>query len=313
MSQFKAQLYSVLDTLPPKINLRPRVSSAIMLNILGGGQEDSHESLVDLADTIYDDHMDVFLHLYGKTSKPARKIGHITTTSYSADTDLEALTAPLISEVDSVRQTRLNAQTSSLSSEIATSIPSTSTLTSNLTQSKPSSSRNPTHPLVILTMGSDSDLPILTPAFKMFEQFSVPYDYTITSAHRTPHRMVELGQSAAARGVKVLIAAAGGAAHLPGMLASETPLPVIGVPVKATHLDGQDSLLSIVQMPRGCPVATVGINNSTNAALLAVKILGASDSKYRDAMTQYMEGMSQEVEGKAKRLEELGWEKYLEK
>jgi phosphoribosylaminoimidazole carboxylase len=97
------------------------------------------------------------------------------------------------------------------------------------------------------------------------------------------------------------------------MLASETTVPVIGVPVKATHLDGQDSLSSVVQMPRGCPVATVGINNSTNAALLAIKILGSSDSGYRQAMTNYMEEMSKEVEATAERLQEIGWEKYLEK
>ena len=125
--------------------------------------------------------------------------------------------------------------------------------------------------------------------------------------------MVELGKSAAARDIRVLIAAAGGAAHLCGMLASETTVPVIGVPIKATHLDGHDSLLSIVQMPRGCPVATVGINNSTNAALLAVKILGCSDPGYRQAMADYMKDMSDEVEAKAARLQEIGWKEYLKK
>ncbi|KAF3346186.1 putative WD repeat-containing protein C2A9.03 [Verticillium dahliae VDG2] len=245
MSQYKAQVASILDIIPRSIKLQPRVAGAVMLNILGGAQEDSHDALVDLTESLYDDDMDIFLHQYGKASKPSRKIGHITATSYSPSTNLEQLAAPLIKEV--------------------------------------------------------------------LERFGVPYDFTITSAHRTPHRMIELGRSAAARGVRVFIAAAGGAAHLPGMLASETTVPVIGVPIKATHLDGHDSLLSIVQMPRGCPVATVGINNSTNAALLAVKILGAGDEGYRQAMADYMKGLSDEVEAKAEKLQSIGWKAYLEK
>ena len=304
MSQFKAQLYSVLDILPPAIKLQPRVSSAIMLNILGGGQEESHNNLVDLANKVYNEKMDVFLHLYGKASKPGRKIGHITTTTFSNIIDLEQLTSPLIKEVDQVRQSRLKPIS-------VLSATSTAPVTSSLA-TPTASSRSIHAPLVVVAMGSDSDLPVLKSAFEILERFKVPYDYTITSAHRTPHRMIELGESAAARGVRILIAAAGGAAHLPGMLASETPLPVIGIPIKATHLDGHDSLLSIVQMPRGCPVATVGINNSTNAALLAVKILGSSDSKYRDAIVAYMKSMSDEVEAKATKLQEAGWKKYLE-
>jgi phosphoribosylaminoimidazole carboxylase len=124
--------------------------------------------------------------------------------------------------------------------------------------------------------------------------------------------MSQLAQNAASRGIKVLIAAAGGAAHLPGMSASETPLPVIGVPVKATHLGGEDSLVSMTQMPRGCPVATVGINNSTNAGLLAVRILGTSDVRYQEAMAAYQISMKEGVEAKAKRLQEIGWKEYLE-
>lgn len=173
-------------------------------------------------------------------------------------------------------------------------------------------SRNRTSPLVMITMGSDSDLRVLSAAFPILDKFAIPYDYTITSAHRTPARMVELGQSASSRGIKVIIAGAGGAAHLPGMLASETALPVIGVPIKATHLDGIDSLYSIVQMPRGCPVATVGINNATNAALLAVKMLGMADEGIREKMERYMSGMKEEVEGKAAKLEEIGYEAYLQ-
>jgi phosphoribosylaminoimidazole carboxylase len=307
MSQYKAHLYSVLDILPPSIKLQPRVSSAIMLNILGGAKEDSHDALVNLTHETYSDDMDVFLHLYGKTSKPSRKIGHITVTSYDKAVDLQALAAPLTKEVDTMRQNRLDAASSQLRPSATPAKPATGP------SSASGSSRDTKNPLVVITMGSDSDLPVLKAAFEILERFHVPYDFTITSAHRTPHRMVELGKSAASRGIRVLIAAAGGAAHLPGMLASETTVPVIGIPIKATHLDGHDSLLSIVQMPRGCPVATVGINNSTNAALLAVKILGASDSGYSQAMAKYMQDMSKEVEAKAAKLEEIGWAKYLEK
>ncbi|KAI8719643.1 phosphoribosylaminoimidazole carboxylase [Fusarium sp. LHS14.1] len=303
-SQYKAQLYSILDIVPPSLKLQPRVSSAIMLNILGGAQESSHDALVDLTHTRYHDDMDVFLHLYGKSSKPGRKIGHITVTSYSPEVNLEELAAPLIKEVDSIRQGRLDAASAQLR-------PTAPTTTSQ--PPAPTSSRDTKNPLVVVTMGSDSDLHVLKGAFEVLERFHVPYDFTITSAHRTPHTMSALAKSAADRGIRVIIAAAGGAAALPGMLASETPIPVIGVPVKATHLDGQDSLLSIVQMPRGCPVATVGINNSTNAGMLSVRILGTGDAKYRKAMADYMVSMGEEVEGKAAKLQEIGWKAYLEK
>ena len=310
MSQFKAQLYSILDIFPPSMKLQPRVSSAIMLNILGGAREDSHEALVDLTHELDHDNMDIYLHLYGKSHKPGRKIGHITATTYDTNSNLETFAVPLIKEVDRIRQDRLDASSARLR-------PSNASTTIQATITSSASSRDTQNPLVVVTMGSDSDLPVLKAAFETLEHFRVPYDFTITSAHRTPHRMVELGKSAAARGIRVLIAGAGGAAHLPGVLAAETTVPVIGVPIRATHLDGHDSLLSIVQMPRGCPVATVGINNSTNAALLAVKILGSGGDQegygYRRAMAEYMRGMSNEVETKAARLREVGWERYLEK
>lgn len=138
-------------------------------------------------------------------------------------------------------------------------LPQSSAKTSIPSSLSPSSS---SQPLVAVTMGSDSDLPVLKPGLALLRTFGIPFFVTITSAHRTPHRMIEFAESAAEKGFKVIIAAAGGAAHLPGMLASDTPLPVIGVPVKGSTLDGMDSLLSIVQMPRGVPVATVSINNS---------------------------------------------------
>ncbi|AYF29672.1 5-(carboxyamino)imidazole ribonucleotide mutase [Micromonospora tulbaghiae] len=138
-----------------------------------------------------------------------------------------------------------------------------------------------------LIMGSDSDWPVMTAAAEALDEFGVPYEVGVVSAHRTPVKMIEYGRTAADRGVQVIIAGAGGAAHLPGMVASVTPLPVIGVPVPLKYLDGMDSLLSIVQMPAGVPVATVSIGNARNAGLLAVRILGASDPVLRDRMAAY--------------------------
>ena len=138
-----------------------------------------------------------------------------------------------------------------------------------------------------LIMGSDSDWPVMRAAAEALDEFGVPYEVGVVSAHRTPDKMIEYGRTAAGRGVQVIIAGAGGAAHLPGMVASVTPLPVIGVPVPLKYLDGMDSLLSIVQMPAGVPVATVSIGNARNAGLLAVRILGASDPVLRDRMAAY--------------------------
>ncbi|MER6584574.1 5-(carboxyamino)imidazole ribonucleotide mutase [Micromonospora chalcea] len=138
-----------------------------------------------------------------------------------------------------------------------------------------------------LIMGSDSDWPVMRAAAEALDEFGVPYEVGVVSAHRTPGKMIEYGRAAADRGVQVIIAGAGGAAHLPGMVASVTPLPVIGVPVPLKYLDGMDSLLSIVQMPAGVPVATVSIGNARNAGLLAVRILGAADPVLRDRMAAY--------------------------
>jgi len=132
-------------------------------------------------------------------------------------------------------------------------------------------------PLVGIIMGSDSDLPTMQPAAEALEEFGIPYELEIVSAHRTPKRMFDYAQTARARGLRLIIAGAGGAAHLPGMVASLTPLPVIGVPVESHALKGMDSLLSIVQMPKGVPVATVAIGNGRNAGLLAVRILATTD------------------------------------
>lgn len=149
-----------------------------------------------------------------------------------------------------------------------------------------------------LIMGSDSDWPVMKAAAEALDEFGVPYEVGVVSAHRTPVKMIEYGRAAAGRGVQVIIAGAGGAAHLPGMVASVTPLPVIGVPVPLKYLDGMDSLLSIVQMPAGVPVATVSIGNARNAGLLAVRILGASDPVLRDRMAAYQASLEDLVAGK---------------
>lgn len=159
------------------------------------------------------------------------------------------------------------------------------------------------HPLISIIMGSDSDLPTMTGAIDICREFAVPFEVKIISAHRTPDRMVEFAQTARPRGIKVIIAGAGGAAHLPGMVASLTPLPVIGVPVAITKLQGIDSLYSIVQMPKGVPVATVAIDNSTNGGLLAVQILATHRSELLDKIVNYRQKLAELVMTKQEQLE----------
>jgi 5-(carboxyamino)imidazole ribonucleotide mutase len=160
------------------------------------------------------------------------------------------------------------------------------------------------NPLVGVIMGSDSDLPTMQGAIDVLVEFGVPYEVRIVSAHRTPDVMVEYARTAAERGIRAIIAGAGGAAHLPGMTASMTALPVIGVPVPLKQLDGLDSLLSIVQMPAGIPVATVAIGNARNAGLLAVRILATSDDKLRAAVERHQADLSQHVRDKDAKLRE---------
>lgn len=162
-------------------------------------------------------------------------------------------------------------------------------------------------------MGSDSDLPTMASAIAVCEDFNVPHEVAIVSAHRTPDRMVDYASNAHKRGIKIIIAGAGGAAHLPGMVASKTPLPVIGVPVTTRQLNGVDSLYSIVQMPRGIPVATVAIGNAQNAGLLAIQILGTQDSDLQSKIEQYRQNLSQSVLDKQQRLDKLGYQEYLSK
>lgn len=162
-----------------------------------------------------------------------------------------------------------------------------------------------------IIMGSDSDLPVMQEAAKVLDAFQIDYELTIVSAHRTPERLYEYAKNAKNNGFNVIIAGAGGAAHLPGMVASLTSLPVIGVPIKTSTLNGVDSLYSIVQMPPGIPVATVAINGAKNAGLLAAKIIGSFDETISAKVLDYMNELKEMVEDKATKLETIGFEQYL--
>ncbi|KJR88077.1 phosphoribosylaminoimidazole carboxylase [Sporothrix schenckii 1099-18] len=314
MSQFKAQLTAILDR-PLPATLEPHVQSALMINVLGGATPDAHDALIEAAQSTFAPGLGVYVHMYGKAAKPSRKIGHITLTGTRLSiAELEQAATPLIRLSQAIRDERLQAPTKALRPAAAptTDAPVVPVSSASSAPSAPSAGVA-AHPLVLVTMGSDSDLPVLKAGIDVLDQFGVPWEVDITSAHRTPAKMGQVATDAAARGIKVIIAAAGGAAHLPGMLAAYTPLPVIGVPVKATHLDGMDSLLSIVQMPRGVPTATVAINNSTNAALLAIRILGAFTPSLLAKMEAYQRDMEQQVTDKAERLRSIGVDAYLMK
>ncbi|EDU44487.1 PurK Phosphoribosylaminoimidazole carboxylase NCAIR synthetase [Pyrenophora tritici-repentis] len=280
ISQYEAHLRAILDLPISQENLR-LCEPAIMLNILGGKTPDSHKLVARKAL----ESGNARVHLYGKgDARPGRKMGHITIkapTLAAAEREVQ----PLIDFVDAQKGKTVSP---------SISVPS-----------KP-------EPVVAVIMGSDSDLPVLRPGLEILKKLEIPFTTRITSAHRTPDWLREFSKSAESTSVQVIIGAAGGAAHLPGMCASWTTLPVIGLPVKATHLDGMDSLLSMTQMPRGEPVATVGINNSTNAALLAVRMLGMTDLAVRDRLRLWMEGNEMEVMRKDGVLLEGGWEAYLD-
>lgn len=165
------------------------------------------------------------------------------------------------------------------------------------------------NPLIGIIMGSDSDLQVMQAASEILKQFEIPHEVTVVSAHRTPHRMIDYAQKAKERGLKIIIAGAGGAAHLPGMVASVTTLPVIGVPIKSSNsIDGWDSVLSILQMPNGVPVATVALNAAKNAGILAAEILGISIESIAEKVAHYKNAMNQEVLEKAGRMKQEGWQ-----
>lgn len=167
-------------------------------------------------------------------------------------------------------------------------------------------------PLVGIIMGSDSDLPVMKAAAEVLEELEIAYEIKISSAHRTPATAHQFAATAVDRGLAVIIAGAGGAAHLPGVMAASTPLPVVGVPVKAVSLSGLDSLLSIAQMPPGVPVATVGINAARNAGILAAQIIGAGDAAVRGRVEAFKDRMRAGVEAKDAKLEAKGWRAYLD-
>ena len=164
-------------------------------------------------------------------------------------------------------------------------------------------------PLVGIIMGSDSDLTVMQAASDLLKQFAIPHEVTVVSAHRTPFRMVEYAKKAKTRGLKVIIAGAGGAAHLPGMVASITSLPVIGVPIKSSNsIDGWDSVLSILQMPNGVPVATVALNAAKNAGILAAEIIGTFDPKVSKKITTFKNSLNNDVIKKVEKMKKAGWE-----
>jgi len=168
-------------------------------------------------------------------------------------------------------------------------------------------------PVVGIIMGSQSDLRIMKEAAEVLEELSISFELTVVSAHRTPVRMMEYGQRARAKGIKVIVAGAGGAAHLPGMIASVTSLPVIGVPIKSSNsIDGWDSVLSILQMPAGVPVATVALDGARNAGILAAQIIGSSDKQVAKRLDKYKSSLKTKVETSAKTIERKGWRKSLQ-
>eukprot|EP00041_Stephanoeca_diplocostata_P017175 m.341916 g.341916 ORF g.341916 m.341916 type:complete len:569 (-) comp20618_c0_seq1:921-2627(-) len=248
------------------------VPHTAMVNILGGPELDATRTRARQIPG-------VFLHDYGKAvNKPGRKMGHANIVASSC-AELEERVARL----------RGNPE------DGTTGLP------------------NATRPAAVgIIMGSDSDLPTMRASADILKEFGVGFELTVVSAHRTPDRLFEYSKTAISRGLKVIIAGAGGAAHLPGMVAALTTLPVVGVPVKSSALSGNDSLLSIVQMPGGIPVATVAIGNAKNAGLLAVRMLAIGDSNLQQKLDHFHHDQEQQVLAKAEKLERLGYEAYLD-
>ncbi|KAI0747705.1 phosphoribosylaminoimidazole carboxylase [Daedaleopsis nitida] len=283
-SQYENHLRAILSL--PLGSTALKVPSACMLNILGASSSlDEITSFTKFSLTV----PGARVHLYGKGEcRKGRKMGHVTVVANS-DAELSTRLRALLTHLPGGHN------------------PKELDLYAPLFPERGFSHRQP---LVGVIMGSDSDLPVMLPAADILNHFKVPYELTVVSAHRTPDRLVEYARSAAARGLRAIIAGAGGAAHLPGMVAAMTVLPVVGVPVKGSSLDGVDSLHSIVQMPRGIPVATVAINNGTNAGLLAVRILSAGQPELVTAMDDYLKALEKEVLGKVDKIAEVGWDAY---
>lgn len=265
------------------------VGGAVMINLLGTGDSPLDAELSWLPCQAAMHIPGAHVHWYGKAGvRKGRKLGHINITGTSVNDALN-------------RMQQWEAKTEQLKADLPGALAS-----KYLNQS----SRPRALPLVGVIMGSDSDLKHMKAACEILTAFNVPFECTIVSAHRTPERMLHYAKGAHARGMRVIIAGAGGAAHLPGMVAALTCLPVVGVPIALTHLDGVDSLHSIVQMPRGVPCATVAINNSTNAGLLAVRMLSIGNPDLAARMEEYQVKMEQEVNAKIEKMENIGWANY---
>ncbi|KAJ1913872.1 phosphoribosylaminoimidazole carboxylase ade2 [Tieghemiomyces parasiticus] len=290
-SQFENHLRAILGR--PLGSTALKVGAAGMVNILGNGDE--RETMLPCVTALTVD--GATIHAYGKHEcRKGRKMGHITVVGQSM-TQVRNRLRPILAAI------KPGGNGTDADAEGTATFEDTD-------RERIDQALSTVSPLVGVIMGSDSDLPTMKAGAKILEDFGVPFELTIVSAHRTPERLCQYARTAHKRGLKVIIAAAGGAAHLPGMVASMTPLPVIGVPVKGSSLDGVDSLYSIVQMPRGVPVATVAINNSTNGALLAVRMLAPFIGEYAEKMVKYQHQMEKEVLKKADKLETTGWETY---
>jgi len=328
VSQFEMHLRAVLGL--PICNI-PLISKAVvMLNILGSGTGAAKvQQVSDLMNGAFNASpanasARANVYFYNKHPwKEQRKIAHINVTGDSVQHCFEEILSwPNADEMIALPSSPLPTSTRYYSnihplfdwyqrtSEILRNTFKSSSQLHGASSSTLSETIGGQYPLVGVIMGSDSDLPKMKAACELLERMEVPFEVSIVSAHRTPDRLVEYSKNAVARGLKVIIAGAGGAAHLPGMVASMTPIPVIGVPILIEPLHGVDSMLSILQMPAGIPVATVAINNSTNAALLAVRILATSDPKYLASMVTYQKSLEIAVLKKAERLETHGWKEY---
>ncbi len=299
VSQYEAHLRAVLGW--PLGDTGLKVGAAVMLNILGeaDGAEGAAAAHAVMARAYATPGASV--HWYGKDAvAKGRKVGHVTIVGASGAEARARLRA-----IDAGAADRLDAEAARAAGVGAPAA-------ANAAAGSANSAAPAGPPRVGIIMGSDSDLPTMRAAAEVLESFGVPVELTVVSAHRTPERMFEYARSAAGRGLRVIVAGAGGAAHLPGMVAAMTPLPVVGVPVRpaGAHLDGVDALLSILQMPRGVPVATVAIGNAANAGLLAARILASADPELRARMEAYQAEMTDTVLAKAGRLEAQGWREY---
>eukprot|EP00195_Chlamydomonas_chlamydogama_P017140 CAMPEP_0202897624 /NCGR_PEP_ID=MMETSP1392-20130828/6334_1 /ASSEMBLY_ACC=CAM_ASM_000868 /TAXON_ID=225041 /ORGANISM="Chlamydomonas chlamydogama, Strain SAG 11-48b" /LENGTH=613 /DNA_ID=CAMNT_0049583309 /DNA_START=147 /DNA_END=1988 /DNA_ORIENTATION=+ len=289
-SQFENHVRAILGW--PLGDTSLQCGASIMLNLLGEADGDEGVRLAHEAMAAAYQVPGAKVHWYGKDGmKKGRKVGHINISAATREEARAKLGRLDPAALASLRKSAAAAAAAGLA---------------------PAGTSGPRQAQVGIIMGSDSDLATMKAAAQVLEEFGVPLELTVVSAHRTPERMMEYAKTAHQRGIKVIIAGAGGAAHLPGMVAAMTPLPVVGVPVKPSgaYLDGMDALLSIVQMPKGVPVATVAIGNAANAGLLAIRILATSDSELQQKMLAYQDDMRSMVLGKASKLEQQGWKEY---